>query len=313
MTVWLLLGQGAQKPGMGVSVLGSEQGRRIFQVGSEVLNVDLERLALHAGADEVNDAFNAQALTMAVTLASAQMRYADGQRPQAVVGFSLGQISGLALVGALSTEEAFALLKVRADAMRKACAAYPGAMLALVGPIAARAQEAVDASAQGQVLLVANHNSPDQMVVSGEVAAVERCEHWVRHMGGTGVRLNVAGGFHTPLMHMAAESVREACADVSFRTSDIPLICNTDARPFLMTEASDRLARQVESPVLFEESIRALMAYGESDFVEVGFGRVLSSLVKRIRRNVAADKNRLHHSNGVPSLGRNADCVVHSE
>lgn len=283
MAVWLLPGQGAQKQGMGADVLGDEEAQRVFRLGSDVLGVQLERLALHADAAELNDAFNAQAVTMAVSVAAARTRLTRGEAPDAVVGFSLGQIGGLAVSGILSLEDAFTLLKVRAEAMARACAVRPGAMLALIGAAAEKAQEAVDAAAQDQVLLVANHNSPDQRVVSGDMAAIERCESWVRQQGGKCVRLKTAGGFHTPLMHEAAEAVRKACVGLRFHDPAFPLLCNTDARPFAISEAADRLARQVESPVLFEESVGALLSQGETDFIEVGYGKVLTGLVKRIR------------------------------
>lgn len=283
MAVWLLPGQGAQKQGMGADVLDDEEARRVFRLGSDILGVQLERLTLHADAVELGDAFNAQAATMAVSVAAARVRLVRGETPDAIVGFSLGQISGLAVAGILSLEDTFMLLKVRSEAMAHACTERPGAMLALIGAAAEKAQEAVDASAQDQVLLVANHNSPDQRVVSGDVAAIERCESWVRQQGEKCVRLKTAGGFHTPLMHEAAEAVRKACAGLQFRNPTFPLLCNTDAQPFVVSEAADRLARQVESPVLFEESVGALLRQGETDFVEVGYGKVLTGLVKRIR------------------------------
>ena len=284
MAVWLLPGQGAQAPGMGLGVLGDMEARAVFEAGSDVLGIDLVRLASSAQRPEVDDAFNAQALTMATTLACGTLLLRRGMRPSAVVGFSLGQIGALALSGMLSAEEAFALLKVRAGAMSEACREHPGAMLAVMGMELQDVQDIVDDSARGSVLVVANHNCPGQLVVSGSLDAIARCEEQVKLRKRKAVRLNTAGAFHSPLMHDAALQVAAACERMSFCEPQFPVICNTDAQPLSVGEAAKRLSLQVESPVLFEESVRSLLEGGEHDFVEVGFGKVLSGLMKRIDR-----------------------------
>ena len=284
MTVWMLPGQGAQKPGMGADLLELPQVAQTFALASDVLGLDLADLSRNGSAEDVNRPFNAQALTMAVSVGTGRFLQANGLGPSAVLGFSLGQIGALALAGVLSDEQAFRLLKVRATAMAAACEQVPGGMLALLGADAQDAEELCKECAGGEVLLPANYNCPGQIVISGTEAAIECAGARWKELGNKASRLNTSGAFHSPLMEQAAEAVAEACADLDFREPEVPLICNTDARPFRASEATARLATQVKSPVRFGQSVEYLIAQGETDFLEVGFGAVLNGLVKRIDR-----------------------------
>ena len=284
MTVWMLPGQGAQKPGMGADLLELPQVAQTFALASDVLGLDLADLSRNGSAEDVNRPFNAQALTMAVSVGTGRFLQANGLAPSAVLGFSLGQIGALALAGVLSDEQAFRLLKVRATAMAAACEQVPGGMLALLGADAQDAEELCKECAGGEVLLPANYNCPGQIVISGTEAAIECAGARWKELGNKASSLNTSGAFHSPLMEQAAEAVAEACADLDFREPEVPLICNTDARPFRANEAAARLAAQVKSPVRFSQSVEYLIAQGETDFLEVGFGAVLNGLVKRIDR-----------------------------
>ena len=284
MTVWMLPGQGAQKPGMGADLLELPQVAQTFALASDVLGLDLADLSRNGSAEDVSRPFNAQALTMAVSVGTGRFLQANGLGPSAVLGFSLGQIGALALAGVLSDEQAFRLLKVRATAMAAACEQVPGGMLALLGADAQDAEELCKECAGGEVLLPANYNCPGQIVISGTEAAIECAGARWKELGNKASRLNTSGAFHSPLMEQAAEAVAEACADLDFREPEVPLICNTDARPFRANEAAARLAAQVKSPVRFSQSVEYLIAQGETDFLEVGFGAVLNGLVKRIDR-----------------------------
>lgn len=284
MAVWMLPGQGAQKPGMGADLLELPQVAQTFALTSDVLGVDLADLARNGAVDEVNRPFNAQALTMAVSVGVGRYLQAEGVYPTAVLGFSLGQIGALALTGVLSDEQAFQLLRVRAAAMAAACEQLPGGMLALLGANAQDAEELCMECAEGEVLLPANYNCPGQIVISGAEAAIERAHARWKELGNKASRLNTSGAFHSPLMEQAAAAVAEACTDLDFYEPEVPLICNTDARPFRASEAAVRLSAQVKCPVRFSQSVEYLIAQGETDFIEVGFGAVLNGLVKRIDR-----------------------------
>lgn len=286
MSVWMLPGQGAQQPGMGADLLVLPQVEETFQLASDVLGLDLPDLARNAPADLVNDPFNAQALTMAVSVGVGRFLQANGMRPSAVLGFSLGQIGALALTDTLTDEQAFVLLKERAHAMADACISTPGGMFAMLGASETEAENLCAECAQGEVLLPANYNCPGQIVLSGSVAAIERAAARWKEVGGRGARLNTAGAFHSPLMESASVRVSQACEALDFREPSVPLICNTDARPFQIDQAAERLAAQVMRPVLFGQSVEYLIAQGEDEFLEVGFGSVLNGLVKRVDRSV---------------------------
>lgn len=282
MTVWLCSGQGAQKPGMGSDLLAIERVRDTFDVMSDVLEMDLADLACNGSEDQVNDAEVAQALTMAVSVGVGLALKDEGFKPDAIIGFSLGQISALVLAGILPLSETSALLKVRSKSMAAACSANPGGMVALMGASLDDAGDLCAKAAAFDVLVCANHNAPGQVVISGHDGALDRAQQLWRESKGKSVRLATAGAFHSPLMASAADAVRDFAAGLDFAQPEIPLICNTDAKPFRVEEAAARLGSQVESGVMFEQSVRSLLDAGERDFVEVGYGRVLTGLVRKI-------------------------------
>ncbi len=289
MAVWLCPGQGAQQPGMGADLLADArftQVAEVFATASSVLGIDVAEFACSGSEAEVSDAFNAQALTVAVSVGVGRELLARGYKPQAIVGFSLGQISALALSGMLSVEQTFALLKERAAGMAQACQEQPGAMCALLKASHEEAAQLCEESAQGQILVSANYNCPGQVVISGQMQAVERAEQaWAAMPGKRAARLNVAGGFHSPLMQAAAVRTGAEAAQLQFNEPRFTLLCNTDAQPFTAAEAAQRLEQQVKSPVMFEQSIAALLQQGASEFIEVGYGNVLVNLVKRQDRS----------------------------
>lgn len=282
MTVWLCSGQGAQKPGMGADLLDVPEVADTFDVISDALGIDLARLSREGDESEVNDPQAAQALTMGVSVGVGRALKAAGFEPSALIGFSLGQISALALADVLSLQDAAALLKVRSQTMAAACAAQPGGMVALMGATLSDAEELCAKAAGSDVLVCANHNAPGQIVISGHNAALERAQQMWKDADKRSKRLATSGAFHSELMAPAATEVERFCQSLDFQPPSVTLICNTDAKPFLVEEAAERLGKQVKSGVLFEQSVRALLDDGERDFVEVGFGGVLTNLVKRI-------------------------------
>lgn len=294
MAVWMCSGQGAQSVGMGADLLDIPEVAEVFARASDVLGVDLIRLAREGSEEEINDSFNAQALTMVLSVAIGRALLAQGKKPDALIGFSLGQISALAIAGVLSLDDAFKLLKVRAQAMTDACAMREGAMLALLAASHEDAEAVCAACAEGDILLPANYNCPGQVVISGDASAIDRAEaHW-KNMKKKCARLKTAGAFHSPLMQPAAEVLAAYFAGKDapvFSEGACTLICNTDARPFRVSEAATRLSQQVTSPVLFEQGVGALIAEGENEFVEIGYGGVLFTMMKRISKEV--DRKRV--------------------
>ncbi len=306
MAVLLCSGQGAQKPHMGESLLEVTEVAEVFACASSILNLDLVDLVRNGSEEAINNTFNAQALTMALSVGIGRALHARGLAVDAVIGFSLGEISGLALSGVLSLEDAFSLLKVRAHAMDEACTKRAGGMLALLGVDEQTAQNICNQAlalgrergvvvehngvAEEEVLVLANFNCPGQIVISGDVLAIERAQGICKESKIRCSRLATAGAFHSPLMQSASDALRDFCATLSFNEPAIPLICNTDAKPFVAAEAADRLANQVISSVRYEQGVRYLIDAGNTEFIEVGFGGVLFNMMKRIDKTVTRYK-----------------------
>ncbi len=284
--VFLFSGQGAQKPGMGQSLLDVPEVASVFECASDVFGFDVADLVANAPAEKLNDTVFAQPAMCTLSVAIARALMARGVNPTAVLGFSLGQASALAISGMLSCEQTFAFVKERARLMAEAAAEKPGVMSALLKATPDEVSALCAEAAKGQVLVAANFNSPGQIVISGEVSAVERAEMAWSAAGKRAARLATSGAFHSPLMASAARALDDYLANVSFADPSIPLICNTDARPLTAAKAREHLVSHLVSPVLFQQSVEALIAQGQTCFAEVGFGGVLSNLVKRIDKGV---------------------------
>ena len=285
--VFMFSGQGAQKPGMGESLFCVSEVKAVLDCASDVLGYDVAELMTSAPAEKLNDTRYAQPATCALSVGIASALQARGAQPQAVLGFSLGQVSALAVSGMLTYEETFSFVAERARLMAQAAAERPGVMSALLKADEESVAQLCEGCAQGQVLVPANFNCPGQIVISGELAAVERAEAAWEAAGKRYVRLATSGAFHSPLMQPAADELDVYLAKVDFRQPSIPLICNTDAQPLSAEVARRHLVDHLTHPVRFEQSVQALAAQGVSVFAEVGFGGVLSNLVKRIDRKAA--------------------------
>ena len=286
LPVFMLSGQGAQKPGMGCGLTQIPQVAAALECGSQVFGRDLTYLVTQASAEELGSTLNAQAALAALSLGLSRALMDQGVRPGAVLGFSLGQIPALAVSGMLSDQAMFQLLRKRAELMDQAAQARPGAMSALLKAEEASVDELCRACAQDQVLVPANFNCPGQIVISGDQEAVARAEQAWAEGGKRFARLATAGGFHSPLMQQAATEFAAYLEDVGFAQPQIPLICNVNAQPLTPSQAKEQLAAHLVSPVRFSQSVSLLKDAGFTRFTEVGFGGTLSNLVKRVDRGL---------------------------
>ena len=285
--VFMFSGQGAQKPGMGESLFGVPEVKAVLDCASDVLGYDVADLMVNAPAEKLNDTRYAQPATCALSVGIASALQARGVQPQAVLGFSLGQVSALAVSGMLTCEETFSFVAERARLMAQAAAERPGVMSALLKADEESVAKLCEECAQGQVLVPANFNCPGQIVISGELAAVERAEAAWEVAGKRPARLATSGAFHSPLMQPAADELDAYLAKVDFKQPCVPLICNVDARSLSAEDARRHLVEHLTHPVRFGQSVQALADQGAAVFAEVGFGGVLSNLVKRIDRKAA--------------------------
>ena len=270
-TVFMASGQGSQKPGMGVSLFGVPEVKSALECASDVFDRDIAALINSEGDEaqaQLNETRNAQVAIAALSIGIGRALMARGIQPDALLGFSLGQISALALAGMLTDEEAFRLIDVRSRVMDEAARSNPGAMTALLKADEESVLALCEQSAQGDVL--------------APVPAIERAEEAWKEQGGKLSRLATQGAFHSPLMQAACDPFEEYLATVDFKEPVIPVICNTDATPLDAATVRQRLVDHLTHPVRFQQSVEALREQGADTFIEVGFGGVLSGLVRRI-------------------------------
>jgi [acyl-carrier-protein] S-malonyltransferase len=279
---------------MGADLAGAfATARDVFQEVDEALKQNLSKLMREGPESDLVLTENAQPALMAVSVAVARILEKDGGKPLPslathVAGHSLGEYSALAAAGALDLADTARLLKLRGQSMQKAVPVGIGAMAALLGIELEPAQEACKEAAQGEVVAVANDNGGGQVVVSGHKAAVERTIEAAKPRGSKrGMLLPVSAPFHCPLMQPAADAMQEALEKVTLSTPRVPLVANVLASE--VTNPADiklRLVEQVTGMVRWRESVQYMKSQGVLTLVEIGSGKVLSGLVKRIDREM---------------------------
>ena len=269
--------------------------RLLFDEVDEALSTHLSRLMFEGPESELTLTENAQPALLAASLAVVRVLESEagfdiGRDAAYVAGHSLGEYSALAAARALSVGDAVRLVRRRGQAMQKAVPVGVGAMAALLGLDIAAAREIAEAAAHGQVCAVANDNGPGQVVVSGHRAAVERALALAAERGARrSILLPVSAPFHSPLMGPAAEMMEEALAETVLRAPAVPLVANvTAAATSDPAQIKRLLVEQVTHMVRWRESVLLFAANEVEEVVEIGAGRVLAGLVKRIDRTLSA-------------------------
>ncbi|WP_181705646.1 ACP S-malonyltransferase [Chthonobacter rhizosphaerae] len=289
-------GQGSQVVGMGKALADAyPAARAVFEEVDDALGETLSDVIWTGPEDALTLTANAQPALMAVSVAAMRALEAEGialkDHAAFVAGHSLGEYSALAAAGSLSVSDAARLLRTRGDAMQKAVAVGAGAMAALLGLDYAAAVEVAEEASAGEVCEAANDNAPGQVVVSGHRTAVERALEIAKRKGAKrAVLLPVSAPFHCALMQPAAAVMAEALAAATVSAPIVPVVSNVLARPITdPAEIRARLVEQVTGTVRWRESVEWLAADGGvTRFVEVGAGKVLAGLVKRIAKDAAA-------------------------
>lgn len=292
-TAFLFPGQGAQTVGMGRAAYDAHPAARaLFDRAATVLGYDLAGLCFEGPAAELDSTVRSQPALFVCSLAA--LEGLKSQAPAVVqscattAGLSLGEYTALAFADAFDFDDGLRLVQARGAAMQAAADARPSGMVSILG--LERAQvEALCAEARGDDLLeIANFLCPGNIVLSGSKEACARAAELAPGRGAMkAVPLSVAGAFHTPIMHGAVEKLSAALASVTLRKPRIPVISNVDARPHDdPAEIRELLVRQVVSPVRWEDTMRLLLATEHEKFYEIGPGRVLRGLLRRIDRKI---------------------------
>jgi [acyl-carrier-protein] S-malonyltransferase len=288
-TAFVFPGQGSQAVGMGKALAETwPEARAVFDEVDEALGESLSTLMFEGPEDTLTLTANAQPALMAVSLAALRALEAEGitlgQTAAFVAGHSLGEYSALAAAGSLGLADAARLLRIRGNAMQAAVPPGVGAMAALLGLDFEAARAVAEEAAGGDVCEAANDNADGQVVVSGHRAAVERAVEIAKAKGARrAMLLQVSAPFHCRLMAPAADAMREALAVATVRAPVVPLVANVTAAPVTdPEEIRRRLVEQVTGTVRWRESVGTLVDLGVDRFVEIGSGKVLCGLVRRI-------------------------------
>jgi [acyl-carrier-protein] S-malonyltransferase len=291
-TAFLFPGQGAQALGMGGALAATlPAAKALFDRAAELLGYDLLEVCVNGPVERLNATDVSQPAIFTASLAALEKLKADNpaavESCQATAGLSLGEYTALVFAGALTFDEGLAVVAERGRAMQAAAEATPSGMVSVIG-LEASEVEALVAEARGSAggtLEVANLLCPGNTVVSGSAAAIDALAKLAEERNLRAVRLAVAGAFHTELMRPADDALAARLKRVTVKPPRIPVWSNVDAKPH--TDPADvpgLLVRQVVSPVLWEATLRGLLAEGFDCFYEVGPGRVLAGLLKRVHR-----------------------------
>lgn len=262
--------------------------REVYEEANDILGYDLASICLDGSAETLAQT-DVQQPAIFITSVAIWRALDDGQalgfRPRAMAGLSLGEYTALHAAGSVSFEDALRLVQRRGELMQEAACAVDSGMVSAMMLDARRVEEICrEASAEGMIV-PANYNCPGQIVLSGERRACEKAAELIEKAGGHAVPLAVAGAFHSPIMQPAADGLSSMLAETAFLKPGVPVIANVDCQAHETPDTiRTRLVNQLTSPVRWQESIELLLQQGIGRFVEIGPGRVLSGLMRRISR-----------------------------
>lgn len=286
-------GQGSQFVGMGRALFdGSAPARRVFEEADAVLGFSLSALCFDGPEEELRSTINTQPAILTHSIAA--LRDLQSVSPHRLAeaafaaGHSLGEYSAHVAAGTMSFSDALLLVRERGRFMQEAVPPGVGAMAAIVGLAAEDVEAACAEAARGEVVAPANFNSPDQTVIAGHASAIGRaCEACTARGAKRAIPLAVSAPFHCALMAPARERLEPLLREVALMDARLPVVTNADARPETSAEElRGALARQIDGPVRWVESVRRLASDGVDRILEIGPGKVLSGLVKRIDRSI---------------------------
>jgi [acyl-carrier-protein] S-malonyltransferase len=281
-------GQGSQQVGMGQALADRcPEARQAFDEADAAFGGGLSRLCFEGPEDQLMLTEHAQPAILATSVAAARVLAGRGLEPAFVAGHSLGEYSANVVAGTVDFPDAVRIVRRRGRYMQEAVPVGQGAMAAVLGLGAAAVRQACDEAAQGEVVSPANINSPEQVVIAGSTAAVARASARATALGAKRVvPLAVSAPFHCALMKPAEDRLAPELRALAVRRPRIPIVVNVDAQPRREAGAAiDALVRQVCSPVLWEDVVRRLASEGVTTYVEVGPGRVLGGLVRKIHKD----------------------------
>ena len=292
MLAFVFPGQGSQFAGMGRDLADNfPVARQVFQEANDALGFDLASLCFNGPDEDLRLTTNTQPAIVTVSVAALRVvEQETGLRPDYAAGHSLGEFSALVAAGALSFADAVRTVRKRGAFMQEAVPVGVGAMAAMMGLEDGAIEGICTQAAQGQVVSPANFNSPGQVVIAGHAEAVDRAIELAKAAGAKrALPLPVSAPFHCALMEPAGRRLAEVLDGIAFAPLNLPVVSNVEARPnHDSARIAELLVRQVSAPVRWDESVACMADLGVGRFIEIGPGKVLSGLIKRIAKGATA-------------------------
>ena len=286
---WLFPGQASQKVGMGKDLFEkTEIGKKYYTIANDILDIDIQSISFNGPEELLNITKYTQPAIFIVSTIIGQIMIENGYSTNGVAGHSLGEYSALAVSGAYNFESGLELVKLRSESMYNAGKTNPGTMAAIVGLSAREVENLCTKNTSDNLVVAANYNTENQIVVSGHIESVEALIRTAKNNGAKmAVPLNVSGAFHSPLMTPAREELAAKLDSIDISDISIPLYTNVDAKPITKgRDIKDSLIRQLENPVLWYNSIEKMIRDGFTSFLEVGPGKVLQALNRKINNTI---------------------------
>ena len=286
---WIFPGQASQKVGMGLDLYeNTDLGRNYYDLANDILGEDIKDISFNGPDEKLKITKFTQPAIFIVSTIISHLLLEKGHNPDGVAGHSLGEYSALAAAGGIDFETGLELVKVRSNSMDNAGKLIPGTMAAVIGMDRARVKELTQKLSSEQIVVAANYNTENQIVISGNIETVQGFIDIAKENGARmAIPLNVSGAFHSPLMKPAREELADKLDSIEISDINIPIYSNVNAKPTRKgSDIKKSLINQLENPVLWFDSINNMVNDKFSKFTEIGPGKVLCGLNKKINKDL---------------------------
>ena len=286
---WIFPGQASQKTGMGLDLYkNTDLGKNYYDLANDILGEDIKDISFNGPDEKLKITKFTQPAIFIVSTIISHLLLKKGHNPDGVAGHSLGEYSALAAAGGIDFETGLELVKVRSNSMTQAGKLIPGTMAAVIGIDRAKVKKLTQELSSEKIVVAANYNTKNQIVISGNIETVQGFIDIAKENGARlAIPLNVSGAFHSPLMKPAREELADKLDSIEISDINIPLYSNVNARPTRKgSDIKKSLINQLENPVLWFDSINNMVSDGFSKFTEIGPGKVLCGLNKKINKDL---------------------------